>query len=322
MIATDKCPLCYAFWRGQQDGELFSGECSTCGWVQTTRAALEEIWSQRFQDGRSTGKGTALLTYRLSALCKRAAPGTFTIDLDHLQQLESGMLDDRPMSEKLQLALEWFSGKTTYAGEWLLTDSYRDYPAAACHHAGEWEHLLKLVAHELGLLEVREGLGPTGLQARVTLKGWDRLENRPRATGRTGFIAMAFSSDLAELHRAIHLGVAGAGYEPVRVDEEHYSGGVMDKVVATIRASRFVVADFTRNRSGVYYEAGFAAGLGVPVVHLCESRCMLPNAEDRIHFDVQHVNFLTWEKSKLADLTDRLATRLIALFGAGPAALR
>ena len=36
----------------------------------------------------------------------------------------------------------------------------------------------------------------------------------------------------------------------------------MDRIIAQIRASKFVVADFTRNRGGVYYEAGFALGLG------------------------------------------------------------
>jgi nucleoside 2-deoxyribosyltransferase len=77
-------------------------------------------------------------------------------------------------------------------------------------------------------------------------------------------------TQLLPVSTAIKAGIERAGYEPIRVDEEHYTGGVVDRILARIQESRFVVADFTRNRGGVYYEAGFASGLGIPVIHLCE----------------------------------------------------
>ena len=36
-----------------------------------------------------------------------------------------------------------------------------------------------------------------------------------------------------------------------------------------IRKSKFLIADFTGQRGGVYYEAGFAYGLGLPVIWTC-----------------------------------------------------
>jgi hypothetical protein len=39
---------------------------------------------------------------------------------------------------------------------------------------------------------------------------------------------------------------------------------------------------------------------------------------DRVHFDVQHLNLLTWEEGKLADLTERLEGRIVAVLGRGP----
>ena len=42
-----------------------------------------------------------------------------------------------------------------------------------------------------------------------------------------------------------------------------------DEIIGEIRRSRFLVADFTHGdkgaRGSVYYEAGFAYGLGLPV---------------------------------------------------------
>ncbi len=66
----------------------------------------------------------------------------------------------------------------------------------------------------------------------------------------------------------------------------------MDRILARIRESRFVIADLTHNRGGVYYEAGFAEGLGIPVIYTCDADCLDPEApkEKRVHFDCQHLN--------------------------------
>lgn len=42
-----------------------------------------------------------------------------------------------------------------------------------------------------------------------------------------------------------------------------------DKILAEIRRSGLLVADFTGHRQGVYFEAGFALGLDVPVIWCC-----------------------------------------------------
>jgi hypothetical protein len=92
----------------------------------------------------------------------------------------------------------------------------------------------------------------------------------------------------------------------------------MDEIIAKIRESRFVVADFWGNRGGVYYEAGFAFGLNLPVFMLCNDVQTRPESKDRVHFDVQHMNLLKWEESKLDELTARLADRIVAVLGRGP----
>jgi hypothetical protein len=90
----------------------------------------------------------------------------------------------------------------------------------------------------------------------------------------------------------------------------------MDQIIAKIRESRFVVADFTGNRGGVYYEAGFALGLNLPIFTLCGQDHL--SGEEKVHFDVQHLNLLTWEDGKLPELTARLEARIVAVLGRGP----
>ena len=46
----------------------------------------------------------------------------------------------------------------------------------------------------------------------------------------------------------------------MRIDAKEYAGGVMDEIISEIRRARFVIADCTQQRNGVYFEAGFAIG--------------------------------------------------------------
>jgi hypothetical protein len=55
--------------------------------------------------------------------------------------------------------------------------------------------------------------------------------------------------------------------------KHHHLNKVDDVIVAEIRRSRFLVADFTcepgKVRGGVYFEAGFARGLNIPIIWTC-----------------------------------------------------
>jgi len=51
----------------------------------------------------------------------------------------------------------------------------------------------------------------------------------------------------------------------------HHNEKICDKIVSEIRKSRLLVADFTDNRGGVYFEAGFAMGLSIPVIWMCRA---------------------------------------------------
>ena len=110
--------------------------------------------------------------------------------------------------------------------------------------------------------------------------------------------------------------IRDVGYEPVRIDRKEFLGKVDDEIVAEIRKSRFVVADFTTSkksgaRGGVYYEAGFAQGLGIDVIYTCRKDRM-----KAVHFDTNHFNHITWKKPK--DLREQLRHRIEATLGRGP----
>ena len=64
--------------------------------------------------------------------------------------------------------------------------------------------------------------------------------------------------------------VASAGFDLVRLDEDPQAGSIDERLRVEIRKSRFLVADLTHGNPGAYWEAGFAEGLGKPVIYTCE----------------------------------------------------
>ncbi|MFL5580076.1 MAG: hypothetical protein ACJ8AO_06865 [Gemmatimonadaceae bacterium] len=142
----------------------------------------------------------------------------------------------------------------------------------------------------------------------LTLPGWERLQQlRERAPqSNRAFVAMRFND---RMRVAYNEGIAPAlratGYDPMRVDLLQYNEKIDDRIVAELRRAGIVVADFTEHAGGVYYEAGFAHGRGIPVIFAC-------HVDDigRAHFDTRQWNHITW--STPAELQERLEARIRA----------
>jgi nucleoside 2-deoxyribosyltransferase len=90
---------------------------------------------------------------------------------------------------------------------------------------------------------------------------------------------------------ALAKGILDAGYKPHRVDQRDHNDKIDDEIIAQIRKSRFIVADFTGHRGGVYYEAGFAKGLGLEVIWTCRE-----DEIENLHFDITHLYHFFWLK--------------------------
>jgi hypothetical protein len=149
---------------------------------------------------------------------------------------------------------------------------------------------------------------------RLTGLGFERVEERRRtnASSSQAFVAMWFNPDLDSAWKdGFAVGVRSAGYLPMRIDGKQHNHKICDEIVAEIRRSRFLVADFTGQRGGVYYEAGFAAGLGIPVIFTCRKDDL-----NNLHFDVRQFNTIDW--SDPAELAARLGDRISATIGDGP----
>jgi nucleoside 2-deoxyribosyltransferase len=147
-------------------------------------------------------------------------------------------------------------------------------------------------------------------QLRLTVNGWARFEELRAASAdsRQAFVAMSFAPDVRPAYlEGIKPALEEAGYNPKRLDFTEHNEKIDDEIIAQIRRSGLLVADFTGNRGGVYFEAGFAMGLGIPVIWTCHVDWI-----DNVHVDVRVQNYIDWTSP--ADLRSRLQNRVQALY--------
>ena len=80
-------------------------------------------------------------------------------------------------------------------------------------------------------------------------KGWLRLDELQRKEARSSqaFVAMWFNEATEEPYTdGLYKAIYDSGYDPRRVDQQHHHlNKVDDEIIAEIRRSRFLVADFT-----------------------------------------------------------------------------
>jgi hypothetical protein len=206
------------------------------------------------------------------------------------------------------------SRRTEFFGQTIKLHLEDDVPLAYAWNSDEFRHFVDYL-HDERLIKRGESSNSCTIEVLLTPLGSETLEARLPSglDSDSAFIAMWFDWSVAD---AFFKGIKPAveedcGFRAVRIDLEEHNDDIMDRVLAEIRRSRFLVADFTKHRNGVYFEAGYALGLPIPVIWLCRQ-----DEIAKAHFDIEHFNHIKWADT--AELRDRLALRITATVGMGP----
>jgi hypothetical protein len=139
------------------------------------------------------------------------------------------------------------------------------------------------------------------LQVQLTPEGWEQYAelSQKRTDGRNAFMAMKFGdADLDWMvENCFKPAVARTGFILRKLTDEQPAGLIDNQIRAALLSSRFVIADLSHANLGAYWEAGYAEGLGRPVIYTCESSVW---EQKKTHFDTSHMVTVIWEKTKSA----------------------
>jgi nucleoside 2-deoxyribosyltransferase len=144
-------------------------------------------------------------------------------------------------------------------------------------------------------------------------EGWKRIDElqKNQTDNRQAFIAIAFSENMQKTQEAIEEGIRKAGYTPHVMNKSEHNNQIVPEILYQIKQSKFVVAEFSTNNNGAYYEAGYAAGLGKEVIHICKK----DNFGKEGHFDIKQKSTILWETED--EIAELLFKRIEATIGTG-----
>ncbi len=130
----------------------------------------------------------------------------------------------------------------------------------------------------------------------LSFKGWSYYEELKlgKTHYRKAFMAMKFGD--AELNSIVEnvfkVAANQTGFDLKLLSDTPKAGLIDDRLRVEIQSSDFVLADLSHDNQGAYWEAGYAEGLGKPVIYTCKKSKF---DEAKTHFDTNHHLTVVWD---------------------------
>ena len=216
-----------------------------------------------------------------------------------------------PESERAERLLRYLVNKSTFVGESFVTyDIVKDQQALAWSESIKEEEIVSFLEHmaTLGWLKYKLERDCT-----ITVAGRQHVtEQAAKKDLSQCFVAMWFDPSMKLAYEeGIKKAVDACGYTAMKIDEKPHFNKICDEALTEIRRSRFVVADFTHGpdgaRGSVFFEAGFAHALRLPIIYSCRD-----DLKDKLHFDTRQYPHILWKNEE--DLYTQLREKIGALF--------
>lgn len=134
-----------------------------------------------------------------------------------------------------------------------------------------------------------------------------RISVEPDVRAGYAFVAIPIDDgdpQLADVLDSIKEGARRCGIHAERVDEPESNERITDRILESIRKAEYVIVDLTNSRPNVFYEAGYAQGLGKTPIYVARQGTQL-------EFDLKDYPVIFFPNMK--ELKDRLEKRLRGL---------
>lgn len=292
------CPVCNSnsATKTLGNGGTIKWTCDACGAFEltgTANASLPEML-------RMHQHTRPLLSHLLRRRDPRALGGTRPLSENEIRELvrTNNLPTPAEQCDYLIMAL----ADKTQLGNFLPieTPEIRSLVGATSYEA-----LRTLVRHLLDGKEVEPDGGERAflqqnMRVKLTVRGWIRnREIREKGIeSRNAFMAMQFDEPRVKrvYDKALVPGAKECGFNLAILNESQGAGLIDDQLRVRIRNCAFAVADVSTENPNVYWEAGYAEGLGKPVIYTCEEGAFKAGAS---HFDTNHHTTVPWNLDHL-----------------------
>ncbi len=297
------CPVCGMDLDPQHNphsqGDYRSIDCQRCGTYQVSRTGLKEL-----QDLISNTEARALLSHTI-----RKMQGGKELPFLNSYVLEEILKNRLPdLSNQVNNLILWLGDNSNPGKKVSAWPEFFQTIMGAKERDGAL-FVVNYLNHSLIDLLASH----SSLDIQLTMQGWQYYDNLKRGAvmSRRAFMAMKFGdADLDFVfNEYFRPAVKATGFDLYRLDEQPRAGLIDDRLRVEIRTSRFLIADLTHGNQGAYWEAGYAEGLGKPVIYACEKNQF---AAQKTHFDTNHHLTIIWDKENPEGFSSQLKATIRA----------
>lgn len=305
-----ECPVCESVLKkAEKQGERFFYECPRCGPYSLSLEANQDLawWLERTENGRT------VLSYAIYRMTK----GRSDWPILTTEQLENTLKNTAlPLpKEQLDNFILWLGETQSSPSEAISITSQSIAASGALDINGvgfvvEYAERRGLV--DANVQRLSDGQYSLGL-CQLTFPGWEYFYDLQRgySSSRIAVMAMEFGHQALDAIVRDHFrpAVAATGFDLKRIDEGQPAGLIDDRMRVEIRQSRFLISDLSHENRGAYWEAGYAEGLGKPVIYTCRKDV---HEKEGTHFDTNHHLTVVWDPENIGEALEKLKATIRA----------
>ncbi|MBR6697848.1 MAG: hypothetical protein IKL73_06215 [Lachnospiraceae bacterium] len=122
------------------------------------------------------------------------------------------------------------------------------------------------------------------------------------------FFAMPFSMQYKNVYDTLSLYVEQEGYKCIRVDNNSSASvPIINLILKGIATSQYIIVDISETNANVFYELGVTH-----TVKEAENVYIIKEQKSKTPFDIQHLQYIEYDKNDLKTLANKLVARLKA----------
>lgn len=298
------CPFCGDMHFGKPAGELSYFDC--LGEFALDYFGSEAYIHQTWENDKDRTIARAKLGFAAAqqSIFYTRTPYTGAPTI-HFEEVLKNLELPTP-ARQADLLIEYVGRKTRVLGGQLEINPRpaEGYPQLRNWIGGVEERSVLCIVEYLGnkgLLQNHQTPNTQRFNLELTIAGWQRFEELRQVNkeSKQAFMAMQFDDEQKKfINEKLKPVVKEAGFDLLLLTDINSKENLIDnKLRVAIKQSRFLICDLTHCNAGAYWEAGYAEGLKLPVIYICEKSAFKhKNKTKRPHFDVNHQEIFQWDK--------------------------
>jgi nucleoside 2-deoxyribosyltransferase len=314
-----KCPICLGKYLDRATinryAEEWIVECDVCGRYRVRSEVAEDYFAEEML--KLTPVQRSALSHRVRRYEVERKQGREPMFFNHgwYERVSAEELKlPSPALQSINL-IRWIGDQVVRTGEPVSEAPSYLYAEVGAPNPQQLAKLTEqLVDQKLLFAMVSRTLSNSSSinQIDLSLAGWSRYEDerRGRLAANYGFVAMKFGENDLENLLSEHVAPAietGLAYKLVDMRAVARAGIIDNIMREKIRDAAFVLVDLTHDNPGAYWEAGYAEGLGKPVLYMCEESKFKHRST---HFDTNHLTTVMWDMARPDAFVEQLLATL------------